>query len=134
MRYGAAVTFRYFAYGSNMHAPRMRSRCPSARVVGTAVLSGWQTVYDKPSTDGTAKRNIRPHAGAETRGVVYEIDDRERAALDAAEPRYTPIETPQGLTYRYDGEPAEVPPADWYVALIEAGARAHGIEREPNSS
>ena len=134
VRYGPAVTFRYFAYGSNMHAPRMRSRCPSARFVGTAVLSGWQTVYDKPSTDGTAKRNIRPRAGTETRGVVYEIDAGERAALDAAEPRYTPIETPHGLTYCYDGEPAEVPPADWYVALVEAGARTHGIEGEATSS
>ena len=131
MRYGPAVTFRYFAYGSNMHTPRLESRCPSARPVGTAVLSGWQTVYDKPSTDGTAKLNIRPRPGAETRGVVYEIDDHERAALDAAEPRYRPIETPLGLTYHYEGEPAGVPPADWYVALVEAGAQAHGIDREP---
>lgn len=131
VRYGRAVTFRYFAYGSNMHTPRMQGRCPSARPVGTAVLHGWQAVYDKPSTDGTAKRNIRPRAGAEVRGVVYEIEDDERPALDAAEPRYTPLETPHGLAYHYGGEPTDVPPADWYVELVEAGARAHGIDGEP---
>ncbi len=125
------MTFRYFAYGSNMHTPRMQQRCPSARPVGTAVLHGWQPVYDKPSTDGTAKLNIRPLAGGETPGVIYEIADHERAALDAAEPRYSPIDTPHGLAYRYAGEPAGVPPADWYVALVEAGARAHGIDRGP---
>ena len=124
------MTFRYFAYGSNMHTPRMQERCPSARPIGTAVLAGWQAAYDKPATDGTAKLNIRPLAGGEVRGVVYEIDDHERAALDAAEPRYTPIHTPLGLAYAYEGEPATTSPADWYVALVEAGARAHGIDDE----
>ncbi len=130
VRYGPTVSFRYFAYGSNMHTPRMQERCPSARIIGTGVLRGWRAVYDKPSTDGTAKRNIRPSAGAETHGVVYEIDDHERAALDAAEPRYTPFDTPHGLAYHYAGAPAQVPPAAWYVALVEAGARAHGIDRD----
>ena len=122
------MTFRYFAYGSNMHTPRMHERCPSAQPLGTAALRDWQAVYDKPSTDGSAKLNIRPLAGAEVWGVVYEVDAADRAALDAAEPRYTPIDTPLGLTYAYEGEPTTVPPADWYVALVDAGARAHGLE------
>ena len=122
------MTFRYFAYGSNMHTPRMQERCPSARPIATAVLTDWQAVYDKPSTDGSAKLNIRPRAGAEVRGVVYEIEDHDRAALDAAEPRYTPIETARGLTYTYEGAPVTVPPADWYVAIVKAAARSQGFE------
>ena len=126
--YRRTVTFRYFAYGSNMYTPRMRERCPSARLVGTATLPGWRTVYDKPSADGSAKLNIRPSAGDEVRGVVYEIADHERAALDAAEPRYTPMDTAHGLAYVYEGEPALAPAADWYVAIVEAGARSHGLD------
>jgi hypothetical protein len=122
------MTFRYFAYGSNMWAPRMRSRCPSARVVGTAILQGWQRVYDKPSVDGSAKLNIRREPSSSVPGVVYEIDPLERHLLDRAEPRYRPITTPVGLTYAYEGEATRKPPFGWYVDLVVAGARSHGLE------
>ena len=121
------MTFRYFAYGSNMWAPRMRSRCPSARLIGTAVIWGWMAVYDKPSTDGSAKLNIRPVVAGSVAGVVYEIEDQERGRLDAAEPSYAPIDTPVGLAYAYEGDPATASPYGWYVALVEAGARSHGL-------
>lgn len=121
------MTFRYFAYGSNMWPPRMRARCPSARIVGTAVLPGWRAVYDKPSVDGSAKLNIRAHASGSVEGVIYEISDREREQLDGAEPRYAALDTPVGLVYAYDGEAATVLPADWYVAIVQAGAHAHGL-------
>ena len=124
------MTFRYFAYGSNMHTPRMQERCPTARPLGTAVLRGWAAVYDKPSTDGSAKRNIRPSAGGEVRGVVYEIEGYDRPALDAAEPGYAPIDTPLGLTYAYEGKPTAALPADGYRAVVEAGARAHGLDTD----
>ena len=81
------MTFRYFAYGSNMWTPRMQARCPSARVVKTAVLGGWRAVYDKPSVDGSAKLNIRPDPIGAVSGVVYEVDPLERDLLDRAEPR-----------------------------------------------
>ena len=121
------MTFRYFAYGSNMWPPRMRARCPSARIVGTAVLPGWRAVYDKPSVDGSAKLNIRTHTTDSVQGVIYEIGDRERELLDSAEPEYSPLDTPVGLVYAYGGEAATVLPADWYVAIVEAGAHAHGL-------
>jgi gamma-glutamylcyclotransferase len=119
--------FRYLAYGSNMWPPRMRGRCPSARVVGTVTLHGWRAVYDKPSRDGSAKLNIRPDAAASVQGVVYVVADHERTRLDAAEPGYAAIETPVGLTFVYEGAPVTVPPYDWYVELVEAGAREHGL-------
>ena len=129
------MTFRYLAYGSNMRSPRMRERCPSARVIGTATLSGWRATHDKPSRDGSAKLNIRPEPSSAVAGVVYTVADADRARLDAAEPGYVAIETPVGLTYTYEGEPATVPPYDWYVELVEAGAREHGLTppRAPRS-
>ncbi len=125
------MTFRYFAYGSNLWMPRMSARCPSARLIGPAILAGWVAHYDKPSHDGSAKLNIRRAPGGSVRGVVYEIADAERASLDAVEPGYTAIETPVGLAYAYEGEASEMPPHDWYVAIVEAGSRSHGFTPVP---
>jgi Gamma-glutamyl cyclotransferase, AIG2-like len=122
-----AGTFRYFAYGSNMWLPRMHERCPSARALGTATLRGWRAVYDKPSQDGSAKVNIRRDAAGTVTGVRYEIDSSERPRLDAAEPGYEALDTSVGVTYAYQGPPSSAAPYDWYVALVEAGARAAGL-------
>ena len=71
------MTFHYFAYGSNLWPPQLRSRCPSARDVGSAVLKGWAPVYDKPSADGSAKLSIVEEVDAQVHGALYEIDEAE---------------------------------------------------------
>jgi len=127
------LTFRYFAYGSNMWPPQLKSRCPTATPIGRDVLEGWSRAYDKPSTDGSAKLNIRPSPGESTEGVVYEVADADRDALDAAEPRYEAIETPVGLTYTYTRDPTAALPFDWYVRTAEKGAELHGVHIEPSA-
>jgi predicted N-acetyltransferase YhbS len=126
------LSFRYFAYGSNLWTPQIRSRCPSAIPIATASLRGWCLVYDKPSTDGSAKFNIRPDPDGTVEGVVYGIEDGDRPRLDAAEPRYTPqsveVAGVPTLTYSYEGEPASAPPYDWYVAVARLGAASHGVD------
>ncbi|HEU4894958.1 MAG TPA: GNAT family N-acetyltransferase [Acidimicrobiia bacterium] len=126
------MAFDYFAYGSNMWPPQLRSRCGSAMVVGPARLDGWRLACDKPSDDGSTKLNIRPDAGASVQGLVYRIEDGERQALDAAEPLYTPLIVEVGgrraLTYTYEGEPGDGSPYDWYASTCELGAASHGIE------
>lgn len=128
---GRQSSFRYFAYGSNLWLPQMRSRCPSARTITTATLHGWSTTYDKPSADGSAKLNIRPDPDDSVVGVVYEIEDGERRELDVAEPGYTPTEVrvagSSALTYTYEGEPYQVRPYDWYVEMAKLGAATQGI-------
>ena len=129
------MTFLYFAYGSNMWLPQIRSRCPSARAIGGAVLVGWEAVYDKPSLDGSAKLNIRAREDSIVNGVLFEIEDSERATLDDAEPRYDPITVEVGgrdvLTYTWTGEAFTKPPYEWYVSMVEAGARSHGVQTLP---
>lgn len=124
------MTFRYFAYGSNMWPPQIRSRCPSARPLGVSRLDGWAAVYDKPSVDGSTKLNIR-RGDAWVDGVVFELADSDRVALDAAEPLCTPvsvhIDGVETLTYAYEGDPTPGPPYDWYQAIVESGAAAFGI-------
>lgn len=99
---------------------------------GPAELPGWSVGYDKPSRDGSAKANIRPHERGRVHGVVYEVEDGERQALDLAEHLYSPIyvdldDGPRVLTYAYEGVPHDRPPYDWYVSTALAGAAAHGI-------
>lgn len=128
------MSFLYFAYGSNLWVPRMRSRCPSASPVGTTALEGWKVVYDKPSTDDSTKLNIRPVPGESAPGVLYEIEDGERQALDAAEPGYRPIaidvEGRRVLTYTYEDQPHRCSPYDWYVSTALAGAAQHGLPED----
>ena len=131
------MSFRYFAYGSNLWPAQIRSRCPTAAVLGLATMSGWSAVYDKPGADGTAKLNLREADGSDVHGVVYEIDDVERSALDLAEPGYTPFvldatlasgEVVEALTYRWEPEGTAGAPVDWYVAMVDAGAVYHGLD------
>jgi ribosomal protein S18 acetylase RimI-like enzyme len=125
------VSFAYFAYGSNLWLPQIRSRCPSAQVIGPATLADWALICDKPSADGSSKFNIRPQPGGTVDGLVYDIEDAERESLDAAEPGYTPVhvelEVGWTLAYTYEGEPHRGAAHDWYVATARAGAVAHGL-------
>ena len=130
------MSFTYFAYGSNMWLPQMRKRCPSARPVGQATLSDWLPAYCKPGADGSAKLSINHDAGAETRGVLYEIANEERPSLDAAEPGYDAIEVTvvdresrpvDALTYVWTKEWSEASPHSWYVSMAREGARQAGI-------
>jgi ribosomal protein S18 acetylase RimI-like enzyme len=95
-------------------------------------VSGWQAVYDKPSVDGSAKLNIRPAEGFVVDGVLFEIEDSEREALDHAEPRYDPISIDVGgreaLTYTWTAEAFTGLPYEWYVSMVEAGANSHGVQ------
>lgn len=125
------MSFNYFAYGSNLWTPQMKSRCPSAEFIAAGVLRGWHAIYDKPSRDGSAKLNIRPSADGATPGVLYRMDDRESERLDEAEPGYhrVPVEVSetQAVTYTYDGAPAGVEPYGWYQAMAMIGASEHGL-------
>ncbi len=126
------MSFHYFAYGSNLWPAQLRGRCPSASPVGPARLSGWSLACDKPSVDGSSKFNIHVSPGDRVTGVVYEIEDGERQALDLAEPLYRPIYVDlddgiRALTYAYEGPRDDRGPYDWYVSVAVAGAEAHGI-------
>jgi mycothiol synthase len=129
---GEIMSFRYFAYGSHMWPPEIRSLCPSARPLGVASLEGWATVYDKPSADGSTTLNIRPEQEASVDGVVFELTDEDRVPLDAASRGYTamrfPIDGVETLTYAYGGESSPGPPYDWYQAVVDSGAAAFGVD------
>lgn len=127
----------YFAYGSNLHAPRLRGRVPSAHTAAIARLPGFALVFGKGGRDGSAKCNIVPATDAVVWGAVYRIARTEQPALDAAEGAgYEEISIiveagGESLTvFTYQARPgwaASAPPQMWYRDIVLAGAREHGL-------
>lgn len=68
----------YIAYGSNLNVSEMGWRCPTAEPVGSAMLDGWQLVFNGVAT-------IVPVEGASTPVGVWKIDEASELALDRYE-------------------------------------------------
>ncbi len=131
----------YFAFGSNLHAPQLLQRCPSAALVSTAALRDHHLVFAGESRLwGGGVASIRPRAGAVTRGAVYRLTAADLCALDRCEGHplwyrrtQVPVATEHGRevaawTYAL---PADVPlraPTDAYLARIAEGYAALGLE------
>jgi gamma-glutamylcyclotransferase (GGCT)/AIG2-like uncharacterized protein YtfP len=69
---------KYIAYGSNLNLKQMAMRCPTAKVVGTAMLKDYQLTFRGVAT-------IVPKAGAITPVAVWDIDEQSERALDRYE-------------------------------------------------
>ncbi|MCO5073035.1 MAG: gamma-glutamylcyclotransferase [Rhizobiaceae bacterium] len=138
-------TFTYFAYGSNMLTERLTApkRCPSARPIGKARAPKRKLVFEKRSTDGSGKATLIVDSTLDQHGVLFEIDDREMGELDSAEGQgkgYDRIDDfevvcPDGrivraITYLATDPEEGLAPYDWYLALVVAGARQHGLPDE----
>ncbi|MEL7450977.1 MAG: gamma-glutamylcyclotransferase family protein [Pseudomonadota bacterium] len=129
-------TWRYLAYGSNLHPLRLTARTPSARLVGTDVIQGWQLVFHKRGQDGSGKCNIRPADGA-VFAAVYELETFDMETLDAIEgvnrgyQRHTLQAKNFGRCEVYLAEQSHVDPAIrpfcWYRSLVLEGCRYHGF-------
>jgi len=134
-------TFMYFAYGSNMFTRRLRERAPSAKPQGTGFLSNFLLAFDKISTDGSGKCNIRSTNSGDDRvyGVLYELALADAAALDLAEglgsgyrKAEVPVTTAAGerllaTTYVADHTDSQLQPYSWYKEFVVRGAMEHGL-------
>ncbi len=130
----------YFAYGSNMHPGQMRKRCPGCVFVAAARLRDHRVAFARPwaAWGGGGVADIQPCAGSEVEGVVWEIMEAHRDALDVYEeyPRaYTRkdvvVESFDGRTltaFAYFAHPAGTyRPSRRYLQSLIDGARAHGL-------
>jgi len=133
-------TFVVFAYGSNMLTLRIRIRCPTATSLGPAELHGHDLQWDKRSRDGSGKCNVveTKDATAVVYGVLYEIPDGERQALDQAEGLGNGYEARNrevvfngaariACVYCATKIDSSVKPYTWYKALVVAGAKEHKL-------
>lgn len=129
-------TYRYAAYGSNLHPDRLRRRVGSAALCGTARVASFDLLFHKTGMDGSAKCGIVPGR----RGIfvaVYEIAEQERVLLDRCEglgigyhQAFIEVEG-FGRCATYIAAAAAVDhrlsPFDWYKAYVICGARHHGF-------
>lgn len=134
----SADRFVSFAYGSNMPAARLRERCPSARAIGIAELPGHELRWHKRSRDGSGKCDIVASDTASMFGVLYEIANDDKRALDSAEglgAGYEEIEIEvlcgghpiTAKAYRATDTDPALWPYTWYRALVIAGAKEHSL-------
>lgn len=70
----------YFAYGSNMQRAAMARRCPTARAIGPAQLTGYEFFV---GIDGWG--SVKPRPGCTVYGVLWRLTPRDIAALHAYE-------------------------------------------------
>ena len=132
----AGRTWRYLAYGSNLHPLRLSARTPSARLVGTDEIRGWQLVFHKRGQDGSGKCNIR-RAEGKVFAAVYELDASDLETLDGIEgvnrgyQRHTLQAQAFGRCEAYLAEQSHVDPQIrpfcWYRRLVLEGCRYHGF-------
>ena len=70
----------YIAYGSNLNIRQMLRRCPGARVLGTAVLTGWELLFKGSGTGSYL--TIEEFEDGMVPVVVWEVTASDEAALD----------------------------------------------------
>lgn len=138
-----ANRFLYFAYGSNMSTERLRGRAPSARPVGIGRLLHHRRCWHKRGRDGSGKCDV-VFVGLDSVeavwGVLFEIDEVDRAALHRAEslgvgylektvPVLTAAGTRHAMTYQAkpDQTDSRLRPLAWYKAHVVRGAHEHGL-------
>ena len=73
----------YIAYGSNLNIYQMRFRCPTARIIGTAVIPNYELLF-KGSKTGSYL-TIEPKDSSSVPVAVWETTAEDEAALDRYE-------------------------------------------------
>jgi len=73
----------YLAYGSNLNVRQMRFRCPTARIVGTAVIEDYELLF-KGSRSGSYL-TIEPKKGSKVPVAVWSVEEDDEISLDRYE-------------------------------------------------
>ena len=121
----------YIAYGSNINLPQMSFRCPHSKVVGTAVVKGWELEFRGVAT-------IVPKPETEVPVLLWELDPRDIPALNRYEGfphlyRQSEIDvelngkTVKGMAYLMNRGQIS-PPSQGYLQTIWDGYKANGMD------
>lgn len=123
----------YFAYGMNTHKDQMSMRCPGARALGRATLSGHRFEFKSFAT-------ISPSADHSLEGVLWTITKSDEWALDMLEgyPKFYDKKSvvvehagQQYIAMTYFMDPREQirAPSASYYSLVSEGYQQFGINQ-----
>lgn len=73
----------YLAYGSNLNIPQMRFRCPTAEIIGTAELKGWELLFRGSKTGSYLTIGEKPDSVVPV--AVWAVGSGDELALDRYE-------------------------------------------------
>lgn len=72
----------YLAYGSNLNLEQMAYRCKTAKVLGSAILFGYQLLF---RGDSSAVATIEKLKSGMVPVLIWELEPEDEAALDSYE-------------------------------------------------
>ena len=126
----------YFAYGSNMDAAQMLTRCPSAMMIGPVMLPEHRLMFNRSGTyrlGGVA--NVEPSAGERVYGILWKMATADFTRLDHTEDP-SAYRRERAWVYSLRGQPydchvylaipdqPDLPDRDYLDSLIQAGHNA----------
>lgn len=120
-----AESLLYFAYGSNMSVPRLAARIGAVHKLGVGRVDHHALRFHKSGRDGSAKCDIHETGDPldEVFGVVFEVTEADRLALDDYEGRGKGYEVKTVTVTLADGRQVEV--FTYYATDVDAGLRPY---------
>ncbi|MCI9071441.1 MAG: gamma-glutamylcyclotransferase [Lachnospiraceae bacterium] len=130
----------YLAYGSNMNQTQMAFRCPTAEVVGTGELKGYELLFRGVPRGAVA--TVEPKEGSSVPVLLWKIRRADEQALDRYE-GYPRLYGKQMLQVEMDGKEVSAMgyimtpgrefgiPSDGYADAIWAGYEQCGLDTKP---
>jgi gamma-glutamylcyclotransferase (GGCT)/AIG2-like uncharacterized protein YtfP len=138
------IMLYYFAYGSNLHPLRLQQRVPSAVLIGTTELAGYQLKFHKRGQDDSAKCTLyKTESVDKIYGAVFQITTTDKPILDKFEGKNFGYEE-QVISLNIENQTldcfcymaqtdyltTELQPFAWYKKLVKLGAEFHHFPRQ----
>ena len=123
---------KYFAYGSNMDICQTKCRVGNFKIIGKAILKGYNLRFNKESQNGSGKANIIGDENSKAEGVVFEFTEDQLESMDCfekgyhrSEPINVLIDGKDTKVVTYIADPKRVnsnllPTADYLKIIIDA--------------
>ena len=128
----------YFAYGSNMHQPRLEQRVGKVTYVATYVLPDYKLTFDTGNTY-CSYANVKECAKETCEGVIYEMTYKQLLILDRFELLYERRKVMYGerrlhfYVSDYWRNERQIPRLTMeYYALLMLGCAEHNLNQSYN--
>lgn len=133
------TTKLYIAYGSNLNLPQMAYRCPTAQVVGTSEIKGYELLFCGGHRGAVA--TIEPSEGSTVPVLLWAIQPQDEIALDRYE-GYPSFYRKETMDLKLEGKTVSAmvyvmndayvfgTPTDPYYQIIAQGYKTAGFDED----